>query len=712
MIEKIITAILNSIGNLLNVVWGALCIPIYFLISLFYDVFTAIPRVNILSDIGIEDIYQRITMIIVIVMAFYISFEVVKYVVQPDIITDKQKGSGSLIKKIVIVILLLAFVPRIFTMAYDLQGRILKGDFISIIILGKNENKEGALSTLGSNFSANLFGLFYTINPESCPSDGNETKLGDAICNDAQKQIDTTLDFLRGGKTMGAVGMALATITSVITNFIPTLFGDTPINFSGLLALGVGIYVLWTLIVYSVEVGKRYFQLIYLQIIAPIAIMSYLTPKKDGMLSKWTKQCVTTYLDLFIRIAIINFVMLLSGILHENFFGSNSIINSIGQDAQQITWKPDVLLMVYLFLIIGLLAFAKKAPKLLSELFPSSGAAAGNMGLWEPTKSLVGGIGRTIGGAVGTYTGINSAVQSIKSGSLKGQDRKSQIWSAAKAGFAGAKTGFSKGGSIKKANAAARSSLQKDEDIVLKGGNVIGHDFKGGYYQEVAKQQDRRLEDYKQAKTGMDLMASQLDEFKQVKTIKKSWDAAKAAGDAVASRRFEAQYKSLSQALRGALVKHDGKIEIDPSTGKVVNSVTGEEIVVTYKYSDIDERGVAIPGTERVETYQYDSGDSEFAEAFTHVAKEERRKTKGSALDELKVTIKRQKTNPTTGQPEIKPDGTPDMEDVTVRVAELSTEEYAQYIHKIKDAASIAETKDKDKDYSAAHANANENSGK
>ena len=77
---------------------------------------------------------------------------------------------------------------------------------------------------------------------------------------------------------------------------------------NGIFAVIVGGVIAYLLVLYCIDVGTRAVQLAFLQIIAPIPIIGYIAPKKDGIFQKWTKQCITTYLDLFIRTAIIYFI--------------------------------------------------------------------------------------------------------------------------------------------------------------------------------------------------------------------------------------------------------------------------------------------------------------------------------------------------------------------------------------------------------------------
>ena len=96
-------------------IMAMLCNLIYSVMSFFYDLFNNISQINILTSTDVQPIYQRVTMILTIVMVFYITFQFVKYVVQPDVMTDKEKGAGNIVYKMVIVIVLIAFVPKIFS---------------------------------------------------------------------------------------------------------------------------------------------------------------------------------------------------------------------------------------------------------------------------------------------------------------------------------------------------------------------------------------------------------------------------------------------------------------------------------------------------------------------------------------------------------------------------------------------------------------------
>lgn len=356
-----------------------LCNIIYNLISWIYQLFITVSRLNILSSDGVAPIYQRVTMILTIVMTFYITFEFVKYVIQPDTITDKEKGAGNILKRIIIVVVLIAFVPRLFTLAYRAQNIIIENQVISKVILGK---KNVNFATFGNDFSANLLSIFYDVNESACQSG----------CNEEREIVNSNLDGLRKGEGLN--------LTQGIENSVSQSGEKIPtIRFDGILAIGVGVFILYILILYSIDVGIRYFQLLFLQIIAPIAIMGYMLPKKDNIFEKWYKQCFATYIDLFLRLAIIYFVLMIVQVLGDAmnagtlFAGMDDVSGSIRTFA-------------YIVLVMGLLAFAQRAPKLLGELFPSMGSKAGiGFGL-KAGERVASGAARAIGAGTGGLTSM------------------------------------------------------------------------------------------------------------------------------------------------------------------------------------------------------------------------------------------------------------------------------------------------------------------
>ena len=84
------------IGGIFNIIWAFLCVPVYMIIRTLFNVFIKIAELDLLSEGNMDSIYKRVTMILIVVMAFYVVFNIVKYTITPDMIEDKEKGVGKL----------------------------------------------------------------------------------------------------------------------------------------------------------------------------------------------------------------------------------------------------------------------------------------------------------------------------------------------------------------------------------------------------------------------------------------------------------------------------------------------------------------------------------------------------------------------------------------------------------------------------------------
>lgn len=510
---------------------GVICNFIYSLVAWMYQLFMTVARINILSTDQVAPIYERITMILTIVMTFYITFELVKYAINPDTISDKEKGAGNVVTKLLIVVVLIAFVPRIFELAYDLQRSILENQVISKVILGTEDTDMG---TLGNEFSANMLGLFYNIDKEACDKESSNN------CGKASVIIDENLTNLRENGSVDITDHLNITVEKgKITSDTDYHFA-IKFDFAGLLPLIVGGVILYVLGLFSIDLGTRYVQLLFLQLIAPITIMGYLTPKKDGIFQKWVKQCITTYLDVFIRLAIIYFVLLIIKVLGDAFVGENA--SNIFAGVSEVTTSLKV--FTYIILVIGLLIFAQRAPKLISELFPSSGAAGIGFGLSpaKETKNAIGTTRRVVGGAGGFLAGA------VAGRSLRG-------------GIEGAKIAFDNkkntgllGGSVfsrmKKAGSTGEAVYQRHEDIKNEGGTVFGYEHRAAHYKNVAQEQDRHISNLEAAAKGKDTVASNVGEIKALKQLNDMKQAAINSGNDKLALRLANDIKNVEKMVR------------------------------------------------------------------------------------------------------------------------------------------------------------------
>lgn len=350
-----ISDVLGFINNALRGLWAMLCEAIYPGIANLYQLFTNL-GVLVYSD-SFEAIYNKISLIIGIFMVFRVTFWLIEMLVNPDMITDKEKNPGKIVQKVLISVVLLAITPTIFKYAFRIQYEIVSNQIIEQIIIPDSNPADATES--GRLIAAELFANFYTTNPNA----SSDNKCYEIAGPDG---YGTEYENLKNSGTLNISNYCLTERENNKNNDSPFI-----INFNGIFATVVGIVVFWMILMYCISLGSRYAELIFLQVVAPVPIMCYLTPNKDNMLSKWVKQCMTTYLDLFIRIAIISFVIFLSKAILAN---ENNIIFNIS-DSVQNGWME-------VFLVLGLLMFAKKAPSLIQDLLPKGlTKASGDFGL-------------------------------------------------------------------------------------------------------------------------------------------------------------------------------------------------------------------------------------------------------------------------------------------------------------------------------------------
>lgn len=386
---------------------------IYNFIVDLYNVFMYTARAEILESSFIQGIYNKVGMILGIFMVFKLSFSLIQSLVDPSKFTDEKKGFGGIIKRSVISIVLLGITPSIFNMAFDLQNLVVGSanntdNIIYKLIVGKAPSKDA--ESFGHVIASELYFGFYTENEPLKLNQGLEVTYPDS--GGVQLEVHD-YEYLKTQILEDHMSFSDTVDYISITNA-----GQYVIKWDGLFAIGFGLFMVYILITYCISVATRVIQLAYLQLIAPVPILSYISDP-EGSFKNWTKQCMTTYLDLFIRLAIIYFIITVSTQILQAFSEVGSVFyESTGLEAGSGTAK-----WVSRFLIIGLLMFGKRVPELLKDLFPNfgGGAASIGFGLKNPKKMLgdipgmgiakgaaTFGRGTVVGGVAGMATGIKN----------------------------------------------------------------------------------------------------------------------------------------------------------------------------------------------------------------------------------------------------------------------------------------------------------------
>lgn len=372
-----------------------------------YNVFMYTARAEILSNEFIQKIYNKVGMILGIFMVFKLAFSLIQALVDPSKLTDGKNGFASIIKRSVIAIVLLGITPSLFRTAFQFQNLIAGAEnntdnLIYKLIVG--DAPSHSADSFGRIIASKLYFGFYKENEPYKLDNGIEIEYPDSGGSTVKvDNYENLVDNVTNGTKQFSDTVDYLSITSS---------GHYVIDWNGLFAIGMAIAMIWILVTYCIQVATRVIQLAYLQLVAPVPILSYISDP-EGAFKNWTKQCLTTYLDLFIRLAIIYFIITVSTQILEAWDDTESILYQSTTISPQDT---STMFWVVIFLIIGLLMFGKRVPELLKDLFPNFGGGAASLGFSPKLPKEVSGFAKGaatfgLGAAVGGVAGMTSGIK-------------------------------------------------------------------------------------------------------------------------------------------------------------------------------------------------------------------------------------------------------------------------------------------------------------
>lgn len=358
-------------------------------ISIIYDFLISIARTSILSQADILDMTGRIYKLLAVFMIFKVTFSLIMYVVNPDDFSDKNKGVSKLGLNIIISLALLILTPYIFSYAYQLQTIILEDNALSALIFGDENDaaNESAFNTAGDSMAYITMTPFFTPNAaiselyecsqltvkednkavfnKSC---SGMTKIDSGYVPDTDDE-NSLYALTKEGKNSNFTEQTLVNyIAGVNEGNLSLMFrqdmaiAKTPdgldyiMDYKYIFSTVTGVVVILLLLTFCLDVALRSIKLAFLQLIAPIPIISFVDPKsgKDGMFKKWYEMCFKTYISLFIRLLAIYFVAY--------------IVSRLDKMVDIVDGSYVTSAIVKIFVIIGALMFAKQLPKILEGL--------------------------------------------------------------------------------------------------------------------------------------------------------------------------------------------------------------------------------------------------------------------------------------------------------------------------------------------------------
>lgn len=419
----------NTLGDLGRLIQQLMNWGVYVLLAGMYQVFFNVASAQLFETETIKNFYGRVQLIIGVFMVFKLAVSILQGIMDPDKFMNPKEGFGNFITRVVVALALLTVIVPInipdvenansfekylnnngllFGTLYSLQDRILSNNTLGRLILGTTDNatntespdttgmteaeiQQQKLTRSSRIFTSTILKAFLKINllPPEVRENDDETNKENWYCGSnldddgknaikSYQQLDVDPTTLLSMEVLTADCKVNDSIFDHLRNavsWIPVLGGFVEntryvFAFNWLASAIVGIVFLIILIGFTIDIAVRSIKLAVLRLLAPIPIISYIEPKssKDGgMFSSWVKALTSTYLDLFLRLAIVYFVIFLI----QDMIANGIIINETGGLVGGFS---------IIFIMLGLFFFAKMAPKFIKDALGLKGSMS-NIGL-------------------------------------------------------------------------------------------------------------------------------------------------------------------------------------------------------------------------------------------------------------------------------------------------------------------------------------------
>lgn len=390
----------------------AICMAIdgvaYSLLDDAYNIVINLSTAELLNHSTIKSLMSNLYVLVGVVAFFRLALLLVNAIIDPEKLNEKGKGLSSIFFRVVGMIILLVVTPMLFQMSYELQGKIVGADtgknIIFKTILGDNANigssKEG---NAGSALQNIALSSLITIDKEYLVNNGKQCKIGeessdcgfypltcvsngDGTCtpqggyiydpdtcdwSNCQNAVDVYNEMyisenMSPAKLAGYVGVSKKIEINGSDEKQEVYVYNYMLLVTGIVGIGMTLVILS----FAIDIAVRMFELIALEILSPLFIATFVDPKsaQSGPFKNWLTAVGQSYVTLYIRLAILALMVLLVSIINQS-----KIFQSMG----------DVAGPAKIFMIIGLLIFAKKSPKWISDMI---GIKGNGMGLWTPKK--------------------------------------------------------------------------------------------------------------------------------------------------------------------------------------------------------------------------------------------------------------------------------------------------------------------------------------
>lgn len=369
-------------------------------------------------------------------MLFVLAYSLLKAVINPENFAKGEQSFPKLVQNVVVSLIIIAVLPTVFSVAFNIQSAVLNQDTIPKLILGEDYNAAigGEGRNPGRNMAFQVYGAFVHENFDYCleetsksaaeyqvfgPNGGISSDRTDCMAsittNDNSKQYDTVFNDVENGQDFISFSWFSKSVV------------QGKIDYYMIISTIAGIFVAYVLLNFCFDMALRVIKLMFFQIIAPIPVVCRIMPggKMKDVFPDWVKKTISTFVEVFIRILV----------LYLGLFIINEVIANFKFDIGTNGLGFTQLLIAKALLIMGVVIFIKQAPKLIGDMFHLD---SGSMKLGIMDKLAMGGA-LTAAGAAGAMVtqGGRNAITSFKESRKRGLGVAGTAWNTLRSGVAG-----------------------------------------------------------------------------------------------------------------------------------------------------------------------------------------------------------------------------------------------------------------------------------
>ena len=387
-----------SLGGILKAILGYIFLAIdsvvYFFVSQVFKMYIALAQFKLFDDKVFDDLINRTYIIIGVIALFIVAYALLNSIINPDNASKGDKSLSKIVKNFIFAIIGIAIVPTVFNYFYYFQRVVLCNNLIPKILLAqKGDDSQANLlndDKIGTQFATYLFQSFFypksieNMNMTDVDNDGDLLKseavkvevglIDDVFSDEENVNIEKYKDYDSDNKGNYNLQMAYEGAMNgemFFTAFRPFLLGDVgfansvlnnTVNYMIIISTIAGVYCAYVLASLCIDMAIRAVKLGYLELIAPLPIMTLIIPGKDGVFNAWIKKTGSCAFEVFTRLFIVSFVIYLIRTIPQLFTATTFSYGGCTTAFGVIT-----ALLIRALVYCGLLTFLKQAPKFLSE---------------------------------------------------------------------------------------------------------------------------------------------------------------------------------------------------------------------------------------------------------------------------------------------------------------------------------------------------------